>query len=542
MPVSALAEPRSVERVCASCGEMFEDRRRSGAPRSYCLTCRPPKGLAVASARKPRDAVKGRPFTVAHFGRWSSRFKLKDGSFFRLDPYQARFLEDLFERDCDGRPVHSELWLVVPEGNGKTTFVALIVLYTLEFKDEAWVPIAASARDQAVDLTYRLCSGFVSRNRLDDVYRLHPGYRSIVHRLSMAAAKIFASDAASGDGVDPDLAVIEELHRLDEMDLYETWSGKLDKSDGQLLIVSTAGEPGSAFEELRERIRQTATEVTRERCFVRAAGNGVVLHEYAIPEDGDPEDLQLVAEANPLRSKTVESLAKKRAKPTWRLEHWLRFTCNLPTRAAAAAITERQWSRQTATKKIPAGKPVDLGADFGWANDTTALVPLYDLGDGKYQLGEAAILEPPPNGAMTDPETVKRAFMQIHARNPVQRVVMDMSLAQDIAGWISDELGILVIDRAQGNVNKCRDYAAVMRGLRQRTLWHSGDPGLTRHALNAHVKVLTDGKERFVRPKESRKVSVEQRRRRVIDALDAAAMVYSEAVGEPVGVQSWRVF
>lgn len=541
MPVSAVAEPTAVERICAGCGEAFEDRRRSGAPRSYCLTCRPPKGL-VAPQRVPREHVRGKPLTVAHFRRWSSRFKLKDGSYFRLDPYQARFLGDLFARDREGKPVFAELWLVVPEGNGKTTFVALVVLYTLEFKDEAWVPIAASARDQAVDLTYRLCSGFVTRNGLDDEYRLHPGYRSIVHKGSLAAAKIFASDAASGDGVDPDLAVIEELHRLTEMDLYETWSGKLDKSDGQLLVVSTAGEPGSSFEELRERIRQTAHDVTRERCFVRAAGNGVVLHEYAIPEDGDPEDLELVAEANPLSTKTVESIAKKRAKPTWRLEHWRRFTCNLPTRAAAAAITEAQWLGQRSDLVIPEGEVADVGADFGWSNDTTAFVPLWNRGDGSFQWGPAAIVEPPATGAMSDPETVKAAFLGIHELNPVQRVVMDMSLAQDIAGWISDELGILVIDRAQGNVNKARDYAAVMRGLRQRTLWHSGDEGLTRHALNAHVKLLSDGKERFVRPKESRAVSASARRRRVIDALDAGAMVYSEAVGEPEETTSWRAF
>ncbi len=486
--------------------------------------------------------MRGKPFTVAHFKRWSSGFKLKDGRPFRLDQYQERFLEDLFARDGDGRPVFAELWLVLPEGNGKTTFVALIVLYTIEFTPEAWVPVAASARDQAVDLTYRICSGFVTRNDLEEEFRLHPGYRQIVHREGGGALKIFASDAASGDGVDPDLAVIEELHRLGEMDLYETWSGKLDKSDGQLVIASTAGEPGSAFEELRERIRQTAPEITRERCFVRAAGNGVVLHEYALPEDGDPENLELVAEANPASWKTVEALAKKRSKPTWRLGHWRRFTCNLPTRAAEAAITESQWGAQKSKRRIPEGEGVDVGADFGWSNDTTAFVPLYELPDGDHLLGDAEIVEPPATGAMTDPETVKKAFLRIHRRNPVRRVVMDMSLAQDIAGWMSDELGLLVIDRAQGNPNKARDYAAFMRGLRQQTLWHSGHEGLTRHVLNAHVKVLLDGKERFVRPKESRTVRTAARRRRVIDGLDAASMVYSEAVGEPAEeTTSWSV-
>ena len=491
--------------------------------------------MATAYAEKglsPRRRVSGRPFTVEHFRRWSARFKLKDGKRFVLDDYQALFLADLFARQPDGSPTFAELWLIVPEGNGKTTFVALIVLYKIEFKSEAWVPVAASARDQAVDLTYRICAGFVERNKLEDEYLLHPGYRSIVHRQSKGSLKIFASDAASGDGVDPDLAVIEELHRLASMELYETWAGKLDKSDGQLVIVSTAGEPGGPFEELREHIRQSATEQRREGCFLRAVAPGVVLHEYAIPEDGDPQDLELVAAANPFSAKTVEALAKKRAKPSWRLAHWRRFTCNLPTRADEAAVTESEWYAQTATDPIPEKEPVSCGADFGWNNDTTAIVPLY-VRDPKYrQFGPARIIEPPATGEMTHPDTVKTAFYKILEHNPIELVVMDMTQAEDIAAWISDELGVTVIDRSQGNPMKVLEYQQFMKGIRQRELWHSGDEGFRRHVLNAVLRVLPDGKMRFARPKASRTVSAEARRRRVIDALDAAAMVYSELTAE----------
>ena len=129
-------------------------RPGAGRPRKY-----PPKP-------KPRRAPKtqslaGDPFTVEHFRAWSSRFRLKNGLQFELEEYQALFLADLFARDEHGAPEFAELWLVVPEGNGKTTFFSLVVLYTIEFQPEAWVPVAASARDQAVDLTYRIAAGFV---------------------------------------------------------------------------------------------------------------------------------------------------------------------------------------------------------------------------------------------------------------------------------------------------------------------------------------------------------------------------------------------
>jgi phage terminase large subunit-like protein len=475
--------------------------------------------------------VPGKPFTVSHFRAWSARFRLKDGKRFVLEEWEARFLEDLFAREL-GRPVFSELWLVVPEGNGKTTFFALVVLYTVEFAREAWVPVAASARDQAVDLTYRIAAGFVQRNGLEvprGQFRLHPGYRTIVHEESRGAAKIFASDAASGDGVDPTLALIEELHRLASMELYETWAGKLDKSGGQLVIASTAGEPGGPFEELRERIRQSADEYERDGCFVRAASAGVVLHEYAIPEDGDPEDLELVAAANPFSAITVETLARKRAKPSWRLNHWRRFTCNLPTRAEEAAIQEAEWFAAATEERIPVGESVWVGMDVAWKWDTTAIVPLW-IRDSEFRLlGPASIIEPPRDGTSTHPDEVKRALYEIHAVNPIHTVVMDMSYADDVAAWISDELNATVIDRSQTNTAAIEDYNSFMEALRNGWLRHSGDQGLTKHALNAAARMLPQGDIRFDRLKKGR---LAEQDRRVIDALTAAAMVHCLACQE----------
>lgn len=522
-------------RTCATCGEDFLDpspRHR----RLYCFSCSPPRHVRGRKAHLtvvPEPQLPGAPFTVEHFAAWAERLELKRDEKFRLEIYQRRFLEDLFATDADGKKRFAELWLVVPEGCGKSTFIALVVLYTIRFLPEAWVPVAASARDQGMDITFRIARGLVERNKLDvqDRYRIHPGMRILAHAESRGAAKVFAAKPGSGDGVDPDLAVIEELHRFDELDLYDLWGGKLEKArrggmGGQLVIVSTAGEPGGAFEERREQLRQEAVEITREGCFVRAVGHGIVLHEYAIPEDADPEDLEIVLAANPFSGTTIESLRQKRAR-TRTLAHWRRFTCNLPTRADEAAITEAEWFAQTALAPIPEGEPVGLGCDFAWNRDTTALVPLWERDASYRQWGPAAIIAPPGDGGQIHPDEVKRALYEIHARNPIAFAVMDMNYAKDIAAWISDEFGIVVVDRSQGNPSKIRDYECVMEGLRQRTLWHSGDEGLRRHALNAIARVLPNGKVRFARPKDSRTVSSEASKRRVIDALDAAAMVLS---------------
>ena len=90
---------------------------------------------------------------------------------------------------------------------------------------------------------------------------------------------------------------------------------------------------------------------------------------------------------------------------------------------------------------IPPGEPVWLGLDVAWKYDTTAAVPYWQR-DTEYRLfGPAAILTPPRDGSTLHPDEVKRALRDIHARNPIHTVVMDVSGAEDIASWIESDLG-----------------------------------------------------------------------------------------------------
>ena len=110
---------------------------------------------------------------------------------------------------------------------------------------------------------------------------------------------------------------------------------------------------------------------------------------------------------------------------------------------------------------------------------------------------------------------------------------MDTSRAEQLAQWIESELGAAVIDRPQTNAFAVQDFDRFMEGLRKGWLHHTGDAGLTSHALNAIARVLPWGDARFDRPSQTRQSSEQDRR--VIDALTAASMVHSLASGpQPV--------
>lgn len=488
-----------------------------------------------------RRRAPAKPFTLPHFRAWASDLILDTGQSWRLEGFQEGFLEDVFS----GCP---ECWLVVPEGNGKTTLVAGLALYHTEHRIAAEVPVAASSRDQAVIL-YRQAEGFVIRSprlhaptyspsqaakgkRKTEVplFQCLEGYRRINHA-NGGRIQILAADDGTGDGVIPTLGILDELHRHKDLSLYRTWSGKIEKRQGQIVAISTAGSPGSEFETTRRTIRKSARLLEQKGGFTRYRTARLVMHQWALRDDAQPDDMRAVKEANPFRGITITSLKAKFSSPTMTLGHWLRLTCNRPTRAENVAIQEAEWTRAISAEVIPEGEPIWVGLDVAWKWDTTAAVPFWWKDERSRLLGPAEILVPPRDGTSLDPHLVEDALLRIHMRNPIHTLVMDISRAEQLASWVAETIGAEVIERPTSTTFAVQDYDRFMEALRNGWLKHSGDPGLTSHVLNAIAKTLPGGDTRFDRPSQTRQ-SAEQDRR-VIDGLSAAAMVNAQAANRP---------
>jgi len=486
---------------------------------------------------------KSQPFTVAHFANWAKNLIL-DTSPARpwiVEPFQLAFVADVFA----GYP---ECWLVVPEGNGKTTLCAGLALYFCEFSPtSSRIPVAASARDQA-EILYLQAEGFVLRSKSlhDEVvsalqkirgrlklsiprFRPLPGHRRIEHYKG-SRIQVVAADERTGDGVIFRLAIIDELHRHRDLGLWRTWAGKIGKQGGQIIVISTAGEPAGEFETTRTRIRQKAAQIERKGCFVRATSPGIVMHEWAVPETGDIDDLDTVKGANPFSQITVASLAAKRQAPDYDRAHWQRLTCNLPTRGGNPAIGELEWEAAKTDERIPLGQPIWVGLDLAYKWDTTAAVPFWWRDPGFRLLGPAEVLVPPRDGTSMNPERIHEALLKLAQDNPIHTVVMDPSKGEETAAWIVDKLGARVLEHTQGNIVQVEDYERFMEGLRTGVLHHSGDQALKDHAMNAVVRLLPAAGARFDRKADMR--MAEGQNQRVIDALVAAAMVHSTAVAE----------
>lgn len=431
-----------------------------------------------ATAYKPL-----RPFTVDHWRRYTRLMVLDNGQYWVTEDWQDLFAEDVFRGFDDA-------WLIVPEGNGKTTLLGGFALYHGDHTEDAAVPMAAASRNQC-GLLFGQAGGFVRRSPgMRKRFRVYKGYRRVDCLRTGGMIEVFPADERTGDGILFTLAIIDELHRHKDLALYRTWSGKEGKRDGQLVVISTAGEPRTDFEDVRAAMVRSGHDVRKVGRFTRSAGDDSVIHEYALTIKDDPNNLELVKSANPFSGITVETLGKARAKPSFSLPHWLRMKCNVATRIDFAAVGEAEWDgRGVDGVDIPVGVPVDVGCDLGWKQDTTAIVPLWDRrnvevvrdaaaaaelwrvvgaaqaaqaadwavaaelsargelqglerteGDARFLFGKASILEPPRDGNSLDPSLVEDAFRAIHARNPIGRVVLDPRAGgEQLAKWLTKQ-------------------------------------------------------------------------------------------------------
>ena len=453
--------------------------------------------LAAASLRRGRAEAPApaAPFTLAHFRAWASDLILDTGESWHPEPFQEAFAEDLFA----GFP---ECWLIVPEGNGKTTLLAGLALYHCEFRPFAVVPVAAASREQA-EIMYRQAEGFVLRSeglyatvhsaiqaakgkRKTDVPRFTclEGYRRINHHAG-GRIQVFAADDRTGDGIIPTLGIIDEPHRQHNLSLYRTWSGKLAKRGGQLAAISTSGEPGSDFEETRTRIRDASADTRRSGSFTRYATSRVVLHEWAVPDGGDVEDVEVVKAANPFSGVTPLMLAEKLASPTTTRHHWLRFVCNRPTRDGDAWLGEdgeRLWADLEAAYEFAAGAPVWVGVDVGIKRDSTAVVAVQR--DAAGALHARARFWIPTADEPVDVTDVMEHLRGLARAYDVRAVSFDPKFFDVPAKMLSDE-GLPMLEVPQSVERMTAACGSLLELVKRGEVRHDGDDELRRHVLGA---------------------------------------------------------
>lgn len=479
--------------------------------------------MATKTPRSPSTRLtsspRPEPPELAKFAAFCAELRLDNGQPFILEPFQRVILSDFFAGT-------TQTLVIIPKKNGKTTLVAALGLFHLLTTEDADAYIAASSRDQA-GLVLKQARKFLRSSPSLQRY-LAMKQREIVSLRDEGFLRVVASDEHTADGAIPTLAIVDELHRHKNTDLMGVFRDGLGPRNGQMITITTAGDDSeSALGQMRTQAYAMPT-VERDGAYryARSADTEWVMHEWALDDADDREDMALVKTANPASWHTVKALQRRRSDPSTTPWQWARFACGVWLQGEDTAIGPVEWSACGTDEAPPEGLEWRIGLDLGWKEDTTGIV-LHALdAEGVAWLHEPRVMTPPAaKGVALRKKAVLDAVRALAEEFGVSEVVLDPENdGEVIAQDIEDELGLDVVAHSQKPAPMAQAAERFYAAVREGKLRHPRDDALTRHVLNAHRRATDDGRWRFVKENKQSK--------KHIDALIAAAMAHNIAIDE----------
>lgn len=464
---------------------------------------------------------------IRHYkGEWAGRV-------WTPEPWQIFILTNIFgwKLRATGKRRFRKAYVEVPRKNGKTFLGAAVTLYglTLDCEPGAEIYSVATKKDQAKLLlndAVRMVGQSASLRKLVKTFKA-----SMVCERLAAKFEPLGRDSKSLDGLNPHIALLDELHAWRDADLYDVISGAFGaRSNYLLMAITTAGfnTSGICYERRGhgEKVLTLPGEYDDEELFVFIA---------AADEGDDPFAPETWAKANPNLgvSKKWEAMAKaaEEAKrlPRARAE-FLAKQLNRWVNAAKSWLVLEQWRR--CAMEVPdstlRGCECWGGFDLAPVNDLSTLVLVFLLPSGRHavrvwcwcpeaNVEERSTLNGVPyrawaeaghirrtDGEVTDFEAVKNDVKRICDEWKPKGIAYDPSFAGETAQWL-DAQGVPMVPFRQGFLSMGPAVAALQRSIVGKVLAHPNNPILTWCATNVTAKRDEAGNEKFVKTSEPSK-------------------------------------
>jgi len=463
----------------------------------------PPLDPAVA---RELAAIRKLPYGLRGFRRFTKLLVLPSTKRFNLEAFQAFMLRFHFAGVI-------ELVILIPKKNGKTTLLAALALYHLLMIEGAYVAIGAATRDQATYI-FDQAAGFVVRSGLEAVFDVKGGYRRIMLRGQMTSIRVLAGDADTADGVIPTLALVDELHRHRDGDLYGTFRNGLEgEQDGQMITISTAGYTfDSPLGRLLELAKTWPMSQVKKRRVWQAPDKSFALIEWALDPDDDPDDLKAVKDANPAPWHTKTKLARRHT--TNPPGEWLRFACGIWTAGENPEILPKDWDALEADiGVIKDGDEVVLAPSVGH-NAVVAIASVRP--DGKVAV-RAEHLEPGGSILARTEDLIVELCERYHVAQ-----VLDPGYGMQRSMQLVEARGVPVVQHPYSTPRQIAATGTFDRFLRSGDLIHDGDVKTRAQVLAATKKGGTMG-EHYLTSDATRAITAISQAVHAVTALPAPA-------------------
>lgn len=413
------------------------------------------------------------------------------GSPMKLAPFQKEWLRNVLS---DG--ITSAV-MAVPRGNGKSTLLAGLALWSLFDPDDTGnpqIPVVATTVMQAVRSVYGVALEMALKSPEVSVRMLYHTGIGTQKIYANTGGEMFpvSNDPDGLQGLDPSLAVCDEIGFMP----VESWdslllaSGKRPRS-----LVVGIGTPGfdksNALWHLRERVRGGA------------ALPGFHYTEFSAPVDCEAEDEAVWFEANPALAdgymnidalRTAVALSPEAHFRIFRLGQWIDGVESwLGTDGRAV------WNALVDPWQPTPGAPAWVGIDVGLKRDSTAVALLQRRPDGRLHVWWR--LWVPSKEEPVDVTEVMAHCRDLDKTYKVQGFSYDPRFFDVPAKMLEDE-GLPMIEVPQSLERMTPAIGSTFEALKRAEVSHDGSPVVTEQVLNAVPRfndrgfTLTKGKSR----------------------------------------------
>lgn len=323
----------------------------------------------------------------------------KAGKPFILEPWEKAIVGCLFGWKGESTMLRRfrECLIYVPKKNGKTAFVAALLLLVMmtdhEFGAELYT--AAASREQAT-LIFQHCVGMIRQeSELSSRLEVFGGkgtnnVRSIIYDAEMSSYKCLSGDANTADGANVHFAGIDELHRHKTPELASVLQKSTAARSQPLVVYTTTADYN------RESLCNDMLKIAKQVC----ANKGDKLKPGYLPsflpvvyeahKDDDWRRESTWKKANPNYGVTVHApffrTEIERCKSIPReINSFRRLHLNIVTDSDEGWLPSDLWEACSAPQKSPRDRICYAGLDMSSTTDLTALVlvcadgPVFDV-------------------------------------------------------------------------------------------------------------------------------------------------------------------
>lgn len=280
----------------------------------------------------------------------------------------------------------------VPRKSAKSTLSGGIALYETIIEQGAQVFSAATTREQA-KMCWNSAKTMVAMSPL--LKKIFGSNNQMIYQHDdNSFYKAVASDSSTLDGLNVQMAVIDEYHAHKNGSLYDIMlTGMSARRNPLILSITTAGEDLSSH------------CLKHEDSYMKPLLNGLIEDDsffvliYGIDENDDVFDEATWWKANPALgiSKDIEdlrSIAKEAKQMPYKLSEFKTKHLNVWVNSSVEWLNMESWARcpESVSDDELIDKPCYIGVDKARVGDFTSITAIFKLDDGTYDIRAYSLL------------------------------------------------------------------------------------------------------------------------------------------------------